>query len=124
VIGHLVCSCQALGSELGIADWMSGEWVARFGTGSIPVADRSAYPAKGALLDALTDAVNRVSARLTALGTEGLAAPLPDERYRALFPTVGHAVIHILLAHTAVHVGQVSAWRRAAGYPALTVAFI
>lgn len=46
-----------------------------------------------------------------------LDSPLPDERYREVFPTLGHAVLHILTVHTAIHLGQISAWRRAMGLP-------
>jgi hypothetical protein len=55
---------------------------------------------------------------------DGLAQPLPDERYRHIFPTIGHALLHILTAHAAVHVGQVSVWRRAFGLPPLSDAFV
>jgi hypothetical protein len=48
-----------------------------------------------------------------------LAQPLPDVRFRDQFPTVGHAVLHILAAHTALHIGQVIVWRRAMGLPAV-----
>ena len=120
VIGHLTFSCQALGGELGLAAWLPAAWEGRFGTGSVPTSDPSAYPPKSELLAALADGQARVSQRLSELGDAGLAAPLPDECYRAVFPTVGHAVVHILTGHAAVHVGQVSVWRRAAGYPPLS----
>jgi uncharacterized damage-inducible protein DinB len=107
VIGHLTHSCEAIAGELGLSPWLP-----------------DAYPTKSELLAALSDAQARVSDRLVALGEMGMEAPLPDERYRAMFPTVGHAVIHILTGHAAVHVGQISAWRRAAGYPPLSETFI
>jgi hypothetical protein len=53
-----------------------------------------------------------------------MCAPLPDRMHRDKFPTVGHAVVHILTAHTAVHVGQISCWRRIAGFRPLTSEFI
>jgi hypothetical protein len=45
--------------------------------------------------------------------------PLPDGRYREMFPTLGHAVTHVLTAHTAAHIGQVIVWRRVMGFPPL-----
>jgi hypothetical protein len=123
VIGHLIYSCQAIGGELGLPAWLPSGWSERFGTGSIPAADRATYPAKAELLSALADAEMRVVDRLMDLGDAGMASPLPDERFRSKFPTIGHAVVHILTAHTAVHVGQISAWRRAAGYPPLSEVF-
>lgn len=116
IIGHLTHSCEAIAGELGLSSWLPDDWSRQFGTGSVPTADRSAYPAKAELLAALSDAQARVSDRLVVLGEAGMEVPLPDERYRAIFPTVGHAVVHILGGHAAMHEGQVSAWRRAAGY--------
>jgi uncharacterized damage-inducible protein DinB len=124
VIGHLTISCQAIGSELGEEGWLPEQWQELFGTGSTPTSDRSAYPSKTALLAALTDSAARVTVRVITLGDAGMSEPLPDERYRSVLPTVGHAVAHILISHTAVHVGQVSVWRRAAGYQPLTESFI
>jgi uncharacterized damage-inducible protein DinB len=124
VIGHLVHSCEALAGELGFAGWLPPAWREQYGTGSVPTSDRSAYPAKAMLLAALADAESRIVSRLESLGDAQMAVPLPDERYRTTFPTLGHAVTHILTSHAAVHVGQLSAWRRAAGYPPLTKPFI
>jgi hypothetical protein len=124
VIGHLTFSCQALGGELGLSAWLPPEWERLFGTGSMPTSDRSAFPPKPELLAALADGQARVSDRVSALGDAGMSAVLPDERYRATFPTIGHAVVHVLTSHAAVHVGQVSAWRRAAGYQPLAEIFV
>lgn len=45
--------------------------------------------------------------------------PNPVEgRLRELFPTVGMAINFYLVGHVQVHLGQVSAWRRAMGLPA------
>ncbi len=114
-IGHLVYSGQAIGGEIGLVVWLPSEWARRFGTGSRPVADSTAYPSKAALLEALHDSQRRITNRLAALGQDGLVRPLPDEHYRDRLPTLGHAVLHILVGHSAMHVGQVTAWRRAMG---------
>jgi hypothetical protein len=117
ILGHLVCSAQAMGGELGIAPWMPDRWVALFGAGSRP-SEQEGYPPKRELLDALEDAYQRLALRLNQLGEAGMSLPLPDERCRAELPTLGHALVHILSGHTALHVGQLSAWRRAAGLAA------
>jgi hypothetical protein len=124
IIGHLTFSCQAIGGELGLMPWLPDDWKDRFGTGSQPTADRHVYPTKAELLAALENGRQRLSSRLNALGDAGMAAELPDERYRETFPTLGHAVVHILGGHAAVHVGQLSVWRRAAGYPMLSEAAV
>jgi hypothetical protein len=123
VVGHLVYSCQAIGSELGIDPWLPSDWAKQFGTGSKPVEGKENYPSKQELLDALSDGQKRVTDRLIALGEQGMSAPLPDERYRMMFPTIGHAVLHILTVHSAIHVGQVTVWRRAVGLGPLSENF-
>jgi hypothetical protein len=115
VIGHVIYSCQAIGGEMGIDPWLAADWAERFGTGTVPVEGRKDYPSKHDLLGALSDAQQRVNDRLLTLGDSGLTVPLPDEGYREIFPTLGHAVLHVLTVHTAIHVGQVTVWRRAVG---------
>jgi hypothetical protein len=124
IIGHLVYSCQAIGGELGVAVWLPVDWQQTFGTGSVPHADRPAYPSKIELLAALADGQNRLRERLQSMNDNDLKAPLPDERHRAMFPTLGHAVTHILTSHAAVHVGQASLWRKLAGYPSSSAEFV
>jgi hypothetical protein len=116
-VGHLAFSCQAIGGEFGLKAWLPADWEEKFGTGSTPVADESAYPDKEALLEALADGKSRLSAALQEMGDVGLAEPLPDVRYRDKFPTIGHAVIHILSGHTALHLGQLTVWRHAMQLP-------
>ncbi len=45
------------------------------------------------------------------------ARPLPDENYRQHFPTIGVATLVYCCSHLAMHMGQVSAWRRCMGLP-------
>jgi hypothetical protein len=124
VIGHLTYSCQAIGGEVGIVPWLPGNWQELFGTGSTPLDRPNVYPGKPDLLAALADGQSRVVRRLAELGEAVLGAPLPDERHRTMFPTIGDAVLHILTSHAAVHVGQVTVWRRVVGLGPLKESFI
>lgn len=123
IIGHIIHSMQAIGGEIGLAPWLPTDWEHMFGTGSTPVASRDSYPNKDSLLDMLASAEERIKSRLSSIGEKGLAEPLPDVRYRDTFPTVGHAVLHILTSHTSVHIGQLTVWRRALGYGPLDQSF-
>jgi hypothetical protein len=123
IIGHIVFSCQAIGAEMGLPPWLPQHWTDLFTTGSTPVADTSAYPAKAELLAALDDAQKRLVSALTAMKEDDLAVPLPDEQYRKTLPTVRHAFVHILVAHTAIHVGQLTAWRRAVHLPTVRAGY-
>lgn len=124
IIGHLVHSFQGIGGEMRLDPWLPPDWGTRFGTGSTPAPDREMYPSKAAIMSALDDAQKRILDRLQAVGEEGLKLPLPDERHRPMFPTVGHAVLHILRVHTAMHVGQITVWRRAVGLGPLSGIFV
>jgi len=115
IAGHLAHSFQAIGRELGIAPWLPDDWARLFETGSRPL--QTGYPSKRALLEALEHGQQRLVDALGKLQDRDLAAPLPDERYRHIFPTLGSAVLHILTVHAATHIGQLSAWRRALGFP-------
>jgi hypothetical protein len=114
-IGHLVYSGQQIGGEIGLSPWLPADWGQQFGTGSTPVADPNAYPSKAALLAALDDGKVRLTAALGKMTEGDLNQPLPDVRFRGQFPTVGHAVLHILSGHTALHIGQLTVWRRVMG---------
>ncbi|MDF1837643.1 MAG: DinB family protein [Planctomycetota bacterium] len=114
-LGHLVHSAQAIGGELGMDPWLPETWKDTFGTGSMPVPDPHAYPLGAELIAAFDSAQERVQARLRSLDPQTLAGPLPDVRYRDVFPSLGHAVLHILCAHTSCPGGPIMLWRRALG---------
>src|SRR5687768_8167421 len=113
VVGHLTHSCELLGGVVGLPGWLPGDFARRFGTGSVPVADAAAYEAKDAALARLGDAQSRISRAVREMDDRRLDAPFPDESYRAVFPTVRHAITQVLVGHAANHVGQVTVWRRA-----------
>jgi hypothetical protein len=117
IIGHLVYSCQMIGGELGVSPWLPERWIQLFATGSAPVGDKSAYPDRSSLMQALDDGQKRLTTKLSGMSEEDLRVPLPDEKSRKTFPTLEHAVLHILTVHTSIHVGQLATWRRAMGLP-------
>jgi hypothetical protein len=124
IIGHLAVSLQAMGRELGLTSWLPEDWPERFGIGSQPTSERRVYPSKQDLLENLEEGRRRVAVALLSFDRERLSVPWPDERFLPFFPTIGHAVTHILGAHAAVHVGQVTVWRRAMGLQPLSDPFI
>ena len=110
-LGHIIFSCQGIAAELGAEEWLPDHWESTFGYGSTPSSNLSDYPSRSELLGLLTDAVNRLRHTLVALDGAALKQPLPDET----FPTWGHLLLHIAVAHTAYHAGQLAVWRRAIG---------
>lgn len=124
VIGHITFSCQALGGEIGLREWLPADWPSRFGTGSTPIPDLTAYPEKNESLKMLNDAQSRVALAVEQLSESQLDQPLPDEKYRTILPTVRHAVAQVLLGHPAFHVGQMTLWRNAMGLPRMARPFV
>ena len=114
-IGHLAFSLQQIAGECGLSPWLPDDWAAKFGTGSEPTSETDTFPHKATLLQRLEDSKQRLFSVVQSLGEVGLANPLPDVRYRDRFPTIGHAVVHILSGHTALHLGQLTVWRRLIG---------
>jgi len=123
VIGHLTVTCQQLGGAIGLAPWLSEASIRRFGTGSVPIADTSAYEPKDQALATLTDAQQRLDAAIRVMEPVRLEAPSPDPALRDVFPTIRHALTQVLVGHAAYHIGQVAVWRRAMGLPAMRRSF-
>lgn len=118
VLGHLA---YVFDSMIGVFDEkpvMSAEWKELFNLSSKPLADRAKYPSKAALFEAYEKAYQRIIDAVKAASPESLARDFPNPRLRATLPTVGMAMVHILTSHQGVHLGQLSAWRRAQGLPA------
>jgi hypothetical protein len=114
VIGHLAWVCDFGVTLLGESAGVDPKWREMFSLIAKPVADRSVYPPKAVLLKAFEDAHSRLVSVALASKPEVLQQP-PPERFRNRFPTLTHVMLHMLTNHEAVHLGQLSAWRRACG---------
>jgi hypothetical protein len=123
LIGHLTYACELLGGALGLEPWLPQDWSARYGTGSVPVADAARYEPKDVALAILRDGQARLTRAVEQLDEARLDDPFPDESLRTLFPTIRHALTQILAGHPAFHVGQLSVWRKAMGLPAMRRVF-
>lgn len=81
--------------------------------------DGKIYPKLDELKARFFDGYRAAIAAVEAAPDDAYAAPNPAEgRLKELFPTVGMAVNFYLIGHVQVHLGQISAWRRAMGLPA------
>ena len=124
IIGHLTFTCQMLGSAIaGLKPWLPDDWPARFGTGSIPVADATKYENKDKSLAVLRDAQSRITQAVEQLDEHRLNQPFPDESYLYVFSTIRHAITQVLVGHTSFHVGQLSVWRKAMRLPPMQRSF-
>src|SRR5207237_528854 len=107
VLGHLAWTSDSAVGLLGKQPAGAADWKPLFGTGARPLADRSLYPAKAALLEALEGAHDRLIKALAEAKPEVLGQPAP-ERMLARFPTVRHMLVGLMTAHEATHLGQLS----------------
>ena len=114
-LGHLVTSANGLAMLLGLEADIAPGWHKTFATGGIPSGDAADYPSKSELLAALSAQHERNTEALLQTDPARLAQAHPDERLRQYFPTVGDTVMFLMTSHEMSHLGQLSAWRRAAG---------
>ena len=117
VLGHLTFVADSMARVFDQPFTMPKEWVELFNLASKPDSNRSRYPSKAALLEAYEKAYARLTEAVKDASSESLAREFPNPKLRGQLPTVGVAMVHILCSHHALHLGQLSAWRRAVGLP-------
>ncbi len=110
-LGHLTFSLQAIAGELGVHPFLPSNYRELFAPGSKPHADPKRYPIWHELLKTFDMAEARNRKAIDEC--PDLKAELPDEAYRKILPTVGHALNQILLGHFGYHVGQLAVWVQA-----------
>jgi hypothetical protein len=91
----------------------------RYGRDSKPTSNPADYPKKDLLVAEFLRGHDRLAEVLGKTEPAVLGRPIPLERWKQRFPTIADAVAHLMLEHEAGHLGQVSAWRRAGGRPAV-----
>src|ERR1044071_9081778 len=91
----------------------------RCGRDSKATANRGDYPAKDVIVSEFLAGHDRLAEVLGRVDVSVMARPIPLKRWEQRFPTIADAMVHLMLEHEAGHVGQVSAWRRAGGRPAV-----
>jgi hypothetical protein len=117
IVGHLCLAADNGLKMLGQPSRLDESFGKLFGRGSAPQADRGLYPTKETLVAKLASTHAALAAAVPAASAELLAKPnpLPVPMLQQALPTVGHLLSHLLTTHEAMHLGQLSAWRRAMG---------
>jgi len=59
---------------------------------------------------------NKLIALAEEVDQEVMSRPLEDAFRRKLFPTLGDFLFFVMVVHEAMHLGQLSMWRRAMGF--------
>jgi hypothetical protein len=117
IIGHLAVTTDSAVKIVGGTPVCAEEWRAKFGPGSTLVADRSAYPSKSELLAAFEAGHARVMEGMAKVTEEHLSRPQPSRFFKEELPALGDMLLNLITAHPMLHLGQLSAWRRAMGLP-------
>jgi hypothetical protein len=115
VLGHLACTADMLGSMIGVKPVCPPEWAVLFDWNSSPSSDVAQYPSKATLLRALEEGHAAIAAALPSIPESRWSETTPLEAVRGFLPTLGDCFVFVMAAHENMHLGQLSAWRRAQG---------
>jgi hypothetical protein len=88
-----------------------------FGMKSNPQSGRGLYPPKELLISGLEQGKKAIESALRQAESSCWSRPVPLERWQSRWDCVGAGVPFLLLSHENMHLGQLSAWRRALGLP-------
>lgn len=94
-------------------------WDAPCGKNSTPLATRSAYPTKEQILAEHAARVARACEAIASAPPAAWTAEFHHPVWGKQFASVGMAVVFLATTHQALHLGQLSGWRRAQGLPRL-----
>lgn len=119
-LGHLVSGSAMTVEDLGGEMQMPDGWDDLFlrkgpGDPRLPLVEVE-YPTKTELLEELERQHNKVKKHLLNSTEQELAAPI-QWRFGNYMPTLLDVVFFMCVNHEAMHLSQLSAWRRAMGLP-------
>lgn len=115
LIGHLAVTGDFARRLCGRSAICPKEWRAAFNPGSQPSSDPAAYPPMEQLAAALRDVYADLCDAAARAEPAALDAENPYAPARARFPTAGAFAAYMMTGHFAYHLGQLVAWRGAAG---------
>lgn len=115
IIGHLAVSGDFGRRLCGRPPMCPKEWRVRFNPGSQPSVVETDYPRMKELCAAFREVYSDLSVAALDASADQLAAENPYAPARGAFPTAGDFVAYQLAGHLGYHLGQLVAWRAAAG---------
>jgi DinB superfamily len=121
IVAHLAVVADACLQLLGRQPVLPAEWHQSFSPGSKHGGEGGPQPSKAELLSAVRSAHERLFAAIDEADESLLERPhgLTFASLDRAFPTRADLLANLMTAHAALHTGQLSAWRRATGRPAL-----
>ncbi len=121
ILGHLAIANDMILQMLEVGGVCPAGWREAFAPGSVPNADGLPTPSKSALLGVLRKQFAQFQAAASNATQEVLAKSHAArlEVLQKVFPTRGELIAQMVSNHIALHLGQLSAWRRATGRAAM-----
>ena len=117
ILGHLAVTGEGSVEKLGGQKTLPTAWADLFRPGSKPSNVRGLYPSKDTLMQAFEKTYERLRERIAAATAEQLSRPTTNERAKRTLPTLREQLAFVLTGHVAIHLGQLSAWRRMIDLP-------
>jgi DinB family protein len=115
LIGHLAVTGDFARRLCGRPPLCPTEWRSLFNPGTQPSAQPGDYPRMTELRQTFVRVYADLCVSAPGADRELLARENPYAPARAAFPTSGEFVVYMLSGHLGYHLGQLAAWRAAAG---------
>ena len=112
---HLATAADYASSLLGGKGVCPADWNALADTKKPQTRQRSDYPSKDELVKTIELAFRNAAELYAKSSAEDLNKPQKLGFFETELPTVADMATFLLIAHTNLHLGQLSAWRRATG---------
>ena len=120
IVGHLAAVAEMATQLAGGEEPLHPEWLQAFGPRSNDEIVNPEQYDRETLLAAVRQGYRRLQQMVEQMSPESIARPHPLPILKGTpIATVGDLLAHVLTSHFALHLGQLSAWRRAAGHAPL-----
>jgi hypothetical protein len=115
LIGHLTVSGDFARRMCGLPRLCPADWPAQFNPGTEPSHQPTDYPPIATLCEMFRLVYSDLCRVASELDAQPLASMNPFAPAREAFPTVGDFLAYLMTGHLGYHLGQLVAWRAAAG---------
>jgi hypothetical protein len=119
IFGHLIFAAEGSIKRMGGTPLMDENWTKQYGGGSVVTNDSTQYPSPEFFKEQLVKSYTRVQELTTTCSDEILNEPNQNPRFKNTHPTMRDMIVFGLTSHFALHMGQLSAFRRMLGKPPL-----
>ena len=119
-LSHLMLyhpSIVSLARSEAVPDPAQASGAGKFGNGSKPVTDATAYPSRARLIERFTSGHAQVEAALAATDAAIFAQDPGLERWKSAFGTSGNALIYFMIYHETHHLAEIADWKKVHGIP-------